>query len=167
MTAQKVLQLFLEHDSNCTLFQQVLPGEDPGPSVSYKTSLNIAPDVDELEEIGNFEIGQRIPSKLFIDLVDNTDDNLLTYCLKRNVVDQNKLIKSYATRWLDRDNGHQKIITAYVRACQDRTFLQSQNLPNNFTHVVIGGNCGISDSYSVDGIGNLYLSTYDYSRYHP
>eukprot|EP00795_Rhopilema_esculentum_P011750 gene11750-1989_t len=86
MTAQKVLQLFLEHDSNCTLFQQVLPGEDPGPSVSYKTSLNIAPDVDELEEIGNFEIGQRIPSKLFIDLVDNTDDNLLTYCLKRNVV---------------------------------------------------------------------------------
>ena len=48
-------------------------------------------------------------------------------------VDQNELIKSYATRWLDRDNGRQKIITAYVRACQDRTFLQSQNLPNNFT----------------------------------
>eukprot|EP00795_Rhopilema_esculentum_P009663 gene9663-17422_t len=74
------------HDTNCTLFQQVLPGENPAPSVSYETSLNIAPDVDELEEIGKCEIGQRIPPKLFIDHVDNTDDDLLTYCLKRNVV---------------------------------------------------------------------------------
>ncbi len=41
--------------------------------------------IDELEEIGNFEIGQRMSPKLFTAFVDNTDDDLLTYCLKRDV----------------------------------------------------------------------------------
>ena len=81
-------------------------------------------------------------------------------------IDSNELIKSYKTRWLDRDYGRQKIITAYVRFCQKSDFLKSLNLPHNFTHVVIGGNCGIYASYTVDFFGNLSLSVQDYAWFH-
>ena len=70
-------------------------------------------------------------------------------------VDENEQIKSYNTRWLDRDNGRQKVITSYVKSCQDISFLRSKDFPNNFTHVIIGGHCGIFTSYTVDKIGNV------------
>ena len=58
-------------------------------------------------------------------------------------IDEREQIKAFKTCWLDRDNGRQKIITSYIRSCQDISFLKSQQLPYNFTHIVIGGNSGI------------------------
>ena len=81
-------------------------------------------------------------------------------------IDDNELIKSYKTRWLDRDYGRQKIITAYVRFCQKPDFLASLNLPHNFTHVVIGGNCGIYAVYTIDFFGTLSVTIQDYSCFH-
>ena len=82
-------------------------------------------------------------------------------------VDENELIKSFSTKWLDRDNGRQKIITTYTRMCQNREFLMSKKLPSNFQHVVIGGNCGIFASYAIDRFGNISFPPDDYSCLHP
>ncbi len=40
-------------------------------------------------------------------------------------------------------------------------------MPNNFTHVIIGGHCGLYASCTVDNICNFSPSTSDYARYHP
>ena len=81
-------------------------------------------------------------------------------------VDEHEQIKAFKTRWLDRDNGRRKIITSYVRSCQNLAFLNGKNLPKNFTHVIIGGNAGIFVAYSVDSIGNVSLLTHDYACFH-
>ena len=81
-------------------------------------------------------------------------------------VDEKELIKSYKTRWLDRDFGRQKIITSYVRSCQQLEFLRAKNLPHNFTHIIIGGNCGISAAYTVDCFGKVTISLQDYTCHH-
>ena len=73
-------------------------------------------------------------------------------------VDENEQIKAYKTSWLDRDNGRQKIITSYVRACQDLPFLDKKRLPHNFSHVIIGGNSGIFAAYTVDNFGKVSFS---------
>ena len=38
---------------------------------------------------------------------------------------------------------------------------------DRFTHVIIGGHCGIFTSYTVDRIGTILTSTFDYSCFHP
>ncbi len=60
--------------------------------------------------------------------------------------------------WLDRDNGRRKIITSYVRFCQNIQYPKSKRLPPNFTHVVIGGHFGIFAAYTVDACGEITLS---------
>ena len=81
-------------------------------------------------------------------------------------VDENEQIKAYKTSWLDRDNGRQKIITSYVRACQDLPFLDKKRLPHNFSHVIIGGNSGIFAAYTVDNFGNVSFLRHDYACLH-
>ena len=81
-------------------------------------------------------------------------------------VDENEQIKAYKTSWLDRDNGRQKIITSYVRACQDLPFLDKKRLPHNFSHVIIGGNSGIFAAYTVDNFGNVSFLGHDYACLH-
>ena len=81
--------------------------------------------------------------------------------------DANYLFKSFNTKWLDRDNGLQKIITTYTRMCQNQEFLMSKKLPSNFRHVVIGGNCGIFATYAIDWLGNISFPPDDYSCLQP
>ena len=84
------------------------------------------------------------------------------------IVDDNEQIKAYSSRWLDQDNGRQQLITSYVRSCINETFLTAKKLPYTFSHVVIGGNCGIYSAYTVDWFGNVTLQHGDdYNCYHP
>ena len=44
--------------------------------------------------------------------------------------------------------------------------MKSERFPNNATHVIIGGHCGIFTSYTVDKIGCITTSAFDFSCYH-
>ncbi len=77
-------------------------------------------------------------------------------------INPNELIKSFNSKWLDQDNGRQKIITAYARLCQDLSFIASRQMPVNFNHIIIGGSCGIHTAYSIDRFGGVNVLGDDY-----
>ena len=64
-------------------------------------------------------------------------------------------VKNYATMWLDRENGRQKIITSYARFMGHGKKLRELHPPRNVTHIVVGGNCGIATQYSTDHFGDI------------
>ena len=78
-------------------------------------------------------------------------------------IDQLEQVKCYKTKWLEGDFGHLKIITQYALFCKTLEYLKAIDLAHNFTHLVIGGNCGIFAAYSVEDFGNISPSLHDNS----